>query len=156
MKRKLMIVPLLALALTMTACGPNTIALLDAIVSAAEVAIPLIPNISPADQTAIINYLNSTLTITDGLITCGTSAACIGQAISQFNNLVVPQLSGTIPAAAIAAIRAVAAAIGAFLKAYTPAPSPTTFVPARLTITQQGQLNGLHTRIVAAKAKLRH
>ena len=68
MTKRLIVAPLI-LVLLLTSCTPNAIALLDAIVVAAEVVIPSIPGLQPQDANAINTYVNAALNITNDLIT---------------------------------------------------------------------------------------
>ncbi len=139
----------------MTSCTVNTLALLDAIVVAAEIAIPHIAGVSPADAGAVSQYLNSGLTIAANLVMNGASQAGIQEAILAFQSLVVPQVSS---AEARAIMQDSATAILNFLKAFQVAPAAAlqadrlSDVP---TLTNTTKTAALMARLDAARSQLR-
>ncbi len=141
----------------MTSCTVNTLALLDAIVVAAEIAIPHIAGVSPADAGAVSQYLNSGLSIAANLMMNGASQAGIQEAILAFQSLVVPQVSS---AEARAIMQDSATAILNFLKAFQmPQAAAATLRAGRLsnapTLNNAEKTSALMARVDAARSKLR-
>ncbi len=157
---KIGIALLLACSLGMAGCSPNSINLLNAIVSSAELIIPLIPNIPPADAALITTYVGSAMTITDNMTTCGgMTATCIAVAVRDFQTLILPSLSPAVPANYVAFINGLAGAITNFLKAYQPAPAAMIRAgklpkEKALSASDQAKLAELHARIQEDKIKL--
>ncbi len=168
--RKLIALPLI-LVLLLTACAPDSIALLDAIVTAAEVILPSIPGLAPQDANAINVYINAALTITNDLLVNGTSPASIAKAVRDFTALALPQLSQPcsstlkapcVPPSVIVLIQAVANSITAFLNAYKGATPQLTAVGVaatpplivKLSAKDAKKIEAIRVRIVRDKATL--
>jgi hypothetical protein len=156
MKRYTKLTALLLVVLLLTSCSPNAIALLDAVVTAAEVVIPIIGGLSPNDAVAITEYLNGALAITNSLLDAGITPEGIAAAIRSFQSLILPQLSQNVPAQDIAIINAVANAILKFIQAYqTSAPPPAaSHARAALSSSDMVKIEKLKIRIASDKIKL--
>lgn len=121
-----------AVGLIVTACNPNTLALVDAIVASLEIAVPTFDGLSPADNTIATNIANGSLTVLADLTNSPISAASIGQAVADFAGKVLPQIKGS-DAAVQAKMSVVVSAIENFLKALqaqAPVGQPVSLTPA--------------------------
>ncbi len=165
MKALVSIVPILflILALLTTGCQPSTvIATLEGVVSAAEIAIPVIgaaTGMSPATLAKIITYLQevniATAEASTILAGTGTSAQKAAQIAKAFASIAagcncIP--AGT-PQEVVAVVNAVAQAVLQFLTNFpaTPATPPVVKVSA----SDRGKLTSIRTRAEANAANLK-
>jgi hypothetical protein len=154
--RAFLSVVLCALLLLTTACS-KTLLLIEAIVSAVEIALPA-TGVSPADAAKFTKYSTEAMTSASNLLAAGASAASIEQAIVDFDNITVPELSAGASADTRMKLANITAAINNFIKAFQGPPvagvrvSRPSAVP---TLKDTPQLMELRARIDAAKAQLR-
>lgn len=165
------LVLLLVCSLLLSACNQNSIALIDAIVSSAEILLPAIPNLSASDAAAITSYLDPALSITNNLLSNDASQDSIAQAVNDFNRLIVPKLSPTAPPAANNLVFALGKAVSNFLSAYRGASVSSNLNTAlsafaepdkrkappkiELSARDKKKAAALKKRVEAARAKLR-
>jgi hypothetical protein len=152
----------LMLAVLMTGCQTSTIiSTLEGVVSAAEIAIPVIgaaTGLSPATSTAIVSYLQlvniataQAATILAGAGTSAQKAALIVQVFAKVAagcNCVPP---GT-PSEVVAVVNAVAQAIGNFLANFPPAAKSP---PVKVTAADRTALASIRTRAEHNAASLK-
>jgi hypothetical protein len=151
------------LALFLVACQQSTvIATLENVVSAAEIAIPVIgaaTGLNPATTAAIVSYLQQVNIATAEAATilagAGTSAQKAAQIIQAFAKIAagcncVPP--GT-PQEIVAVVNAVAQAVLQFLTNFPPTPAPPPVV--KVSAGDRTKLTSIRTRAEANMAQLK-
>jgi len=149
---------LLCLLFVSTACTPQAIALLNAVVASVEIALPAIP--APAGDLALANtYLNTTLNLVDDIVQSPDVPSKISAAISDLRSLPLPGVSDPELANRLGLVDK---AIKNFLVATQPAQAALTQrstarkAQAALVETkkEEKQLEALKMRIQRAKKKV--
>jgi hypothetical protein len=157
------LVLILMLVLFLVACQQSTIiSTLEGVVSAAEIAIPVIgaaTGLNPATTTAIVSYLQQVniataeaATILAGTGTSAQKAALIVQAFAKIAagcNCIPP---GT-PQEVVAVVNAVAQAVLQFLTNFPPTPAPAPVV--KVSASDRTKLTSIRTRAEANMAQLK-
>lgn len=166
LKRKLTAAALCLVLLTsLTSCTIDPISLLNTIVTTVEVVLPAIPGLSAADVATVTNYANAVLTITDGILAAGVTPTSIAQALTGFQNLIVPQLSSGVPSTTVNLIASITKAVATFISDYaTLAPAvnlqtgvtltPKSGANYKLSAGDVAKIAPLRARIHAAKVKM--
>jgi len=147
------------LGFTVTACSTSPIALIDAIVAATELALP-VAGVSPE----AVTYVDNTLNTTDSLLAGGINGPNIATAIASYDSDLAP----LIPDPKVAAIiKGVSTAVSAFTKEYSGvtvtsslphgafAAFPTgKTVRIKLSSKDLAKIDRIRARIIAARTKL--
>ncbi len=153
----------LILVLLTSACQTSTvISTLEAVVSAAEIAIPVIgaaTGLNPATATAIVSYLQqvniATAQAATVLAGTGSSAQKAAQIVKLFAGIAagcncIPP--GT-PQEVVAVVNAVAQAVLQFLTNFPPTPAPAPAI--KVTASDRTALTSIRTRAEQNAAKLK-
>src|SRR5277367_4947303 len=114
---KVLIAILAAILISLTGCSVSSpVLLVDAIVAAAEVAVPLIPQLAPAE--AYINAVAAFATFSaDELSSSDDALTKTSKIVAEAATLSVPVLPANTSAVIVEAIKAVSAAVNAFVSA---------------------------------------
>ena len=156
----------LLFALVLLSCQPSSlVASLDAVISAAEIALPVIGSaagLSPQTQAQIVSYLHlvdaATIQAADILAGVGTSAEkaakIIGvfSAIAQGCNCIPPGTPQTVVAVVNAVVQAVAKFLGNFQSSKMAAAKP---VSTKVTATDLAGLANIRNRAEKNAANLK-
>ncbi len=157
------IVVIVMLVLFLVACQQSTIiSTLEGVVSAAEIAIPVIgaaTGLNPATSTAIVSYLQQVniaaaeaSTILAGAGTCAQKAAQIVQAFAKIAAGCNCIPAGT-PQEVVTVVNAVAQAVLQFLTNFPPTPATPPVV--KVSATDRAKLTSIRTRAEANAANLK-
>lgn len=128
---KIFVAFMVLLAVSPPRCSSgNAVSALNAVVASAEAVLPLVANLSPADQAKTATYLDSVLAITQDVIDGGTTADRLAAAVGDFARLDVPVLSQNASPKTVAVLNGVVKSVQAFLRAYQGTPSVPVLKPS--------------------------
>jgi hypothetical protein len=160
---------ILALCVLLFGC-PKTTSVADSlnlIVAGVEAALPSIPNLTAADDTAADNYLSGILSVTDMFLAGPINAQSTATAVNGYLKLAPPVISNSEEAKLITTV---ANAVTAFLNVYEGAvvtvapPAPASSFAAqqkkvkaatiKLSASDQKKIADMRARIAKAQSKL--